>query len=177
MDALWLVDLFSEAGLEPEQAEACATVALGRLLRRQRPARGLRRTAIVQHLVRDPLISVNRIIGRGDEGLPLYDAETDRLSVTAFSDVMAEAGLDPVVAMAFAKVVVEAYDPPQLFEPVWRALGHDDPVDLEALRREDWTPLREAFAEHLPAEARPDFDEIATQTVRAKPRARPPSGS
>lgn len=177
VDTRWLVDLFTEAGLEPDQAEASARVALGRLLRRQRPARGVRRTAIVQHLVRDPLISVNRIIGRGDEGLPLYDPETGRLSVTGFSDVLAEAGLDPVVAMAFAKVVAEAFEPAQLFEPVWRALGEEGDVDLEALRRADWTPLREAFADELPADERPDFDDMATQTVRAKPRARPPSKS
>ena len=170
LDSQWLVDLFVEVGLEPDQAERAAEVTLKRLLRRQRPRAGAPRAgSLLQHLVRDPLVSVNRIIGRGDEGLPFIDPESGTLSTAAFSDVMSESGMDPVVSMAFAKVVTEAYEPTEVYQPVWTALGHAGDVDLEVLRREDWTPLRDAFPELLDGS-----DMQVTRKVAVKPRARPP---
>ena len=86
---------------------------------------------------------------------------------------MTEAGLDPVVSMAFAKVIEEAFTPKDLYQPVWEALGHKGPVDLDTLRREDWTPLRSQFPELVQIA----IDEGATEQVPAvKPRARPPAG-
>lgn len=173
MDARWLVELFKEAGLEPDQAEQAADVTLKRLLHRQWPRRlGGKRRSLLSHMVRDPLISVNRIVGKGDEGLPFVDPDSGRLSTAAFGDVLAETGMDPVVSMAFAKVVAEAYEPPDLYQPVWESLGKDGAVDLEALRREDWTPLRRAFPD-MEGGLPPDMQ--ATRQVPVKPRAKPPT--
>ena len=168
VDIRWLVELFQEVGLEPTQAERAADITVRRLLRRQRPPRRGRAGNLIQHMVRDPLVSVNRIIGKGDEGLPFVDPDTQTLSTAAFSDVLSEAGMDPVVSMAFAKVVVEAYAPTDVYAPIWTALGNEGPPDLEALRRADWTPLRALF---------PDLamDQLPTRQVAAmKPPARPP---
>ncbi len=174
MDKQWLTNMFTEAGLEPDQAQKAADETTLRLLQRERPTRVERRhRSILDNLVRDPLISLNRIVGRGDTGLPFVDDALGKLSAAAFSDVLSESGLDPVVSMAFAKVIEEAYTPHDLYQPVWDALGHEGAVDLETLRREDWTPLRAQFPElmSLPLEDRP------TEQVRAvKPRARPPAG-
>lgn len=117
-------------------------------------------------MVRDPLVSVNRIIGKGDEGLPLVDPDTGRLSTAAFTDVLAAADVDPVVSMAYAKVVVEAFEPHHIYQPVWQALGHPGEVDLEVLRREDWTPLRRAAeaAGSLPADVQPTRQVAALKT-------------
>lgn len=172
MDKRWLVELFEEVGLEPEQAERAADVTLERLLHRQRPPRaGQKRASLLSHLVRDPLVSVNRIVGRGDEGLPFVDPDTGKLSAAAFGDVLGDSGLDPVVSMAFAKVVVEAYEPKELYQPVWEGLGHEGDVDLEALRREDWTPIRRLFPE-LSGALPPDLE--PTRQVPVKPKASPP---
>ncbi|MCA9554503.1 MAG: hypothetical protein KC933_30995 [Myxococcales bacterium] len=167
MDTRWLVELFQEVGLEPDQAEQAADITVRRLLRRQRPPRKGRSSNLIQHMVRDPLVSVNRIIGKGDEGLPFVDPDTQTLSVAAFSDVLGDAGLDPVVSMAFAKVVVEAYEPKDLYAPVWKALGNEGELDLETLRRADWTPLRQLF---------PDLaaDQLPTRQVAVKPKAQRP---
>ena len=174
VDARWLVELFQEVGLEPDQAERAAAVTLERLLQRQRPPRGgPKRTSLLQHMVRDPLVSVNRIIGKGDEGLPFVDPDTGTLSTAAFSDVLGESGLDPVVSMAFAKVVVEAFEPKELYQPVWEGLGKEGDVDLDGLRKADWTPLRRAFPE-LAGTLPPDLE--PTRQVPVKPKAKPPGG-
>ena len=172
MDKQWLTKMFVEAGLEPEQAQKAAQQTTLRLLKRERPTRIERaRRSILDNLVRDPLVSLNRIIGRGDTGLPFVDETLGKLSAAAFSDVLTETGLDPVVSMAFAKVMEEAFAPRDLYQPVWEALGHPGPVDLDTLRREDWTPLRAQFPELVLA-----ADQAATEQVRAvKPRARPPA--
>lgn len=144
MDKSWLVRLYEDVGLPSEQAERAAEATRVRLLRRERP-RGLDgrgRRSLTEFLVRDPLVSLNRIVGRGDAGLPFFDDETKSLSLIAFANTLQESGLDAVVAMAYAKVVVEAYEPKDLYGPVWQALGGAGPVDLEALRRMDWSPLR-----------------------------------
>jgi len=173
VDARWLVELFQEVGLEPDQAQRAADVTLRRLLRRQRPRRkGAKKRSLLSHLVRDPLVSVNRIIGKGDEGLPLVDPDTQTLSTAAFSDVLGESGLDPVVSMAFAKVVVEAYEPTEIYQPIWSALGNEGDVDLDALRKADWTPLRREFPE-LSGTLPPDLE--PTRQVPVKPRAKPPT--
>jgi len=176
VDKQWLRKMFLEAGLEAEQAQKASDQTTLRLLKRERPTRALepKRRSILDNLVRDPLVSLNRIIGRGDAGLPFVDDTTQRLSSAAFSDVLTESGLDPVVSMAFAKVVEEAFTPQDLYQPIWEALGHSGPVDLDTLRREDWTPLRGEFPELVQVA----IDEGATEQVRTvKPRARPPAGS
>lgn len=172
MDQRWLIDIFEECGLETWQAEEAAKVCLKRLLMRERAGVGVERRSLVEHLIRDPLLSMNRILGRGDGGLPLIEDETGALSVAAVANVLADSGLDPVVSMAFAKVAAEAFAPDDIYRPLWKGLGHEGEIDYETLRREDWTPLRAQFADLLPPDMRP------TMQVRAeKPRAVPPPGS
>lgn len=143
----WLVRMYLECGLEEEQAKEAATVTQIRLLKRQNseksPVRRLGSFALTQSLVRDPLVSFNRIVGLGTIDLPFYDGERGMLSLVAFASVLDEIGLEADVALAFAKVVVEAFDPEEFYLPIWNALGRTDPINLEELRRLDWTPLRE----------------------------------
>jgi hypothetical protein len=144
VDKTFLVKIYEEVGLPTEQAERVAEETRLRMLRRERPrgSEGGAKRSLVDFLVRDPLVSMNRIIGRGDVGLPFYDDEMGQLSVVAFSSVMSDVGIDPVVALAYAKVVVEAFMPSDLYQPVWVALGREGAVDLDELRRMDWSPLR-----------------------------------
>ena len=169
MDNRWLVEMFLEAGLEDEDSRKAADACIVRLLTRERPKRRDReKRALTDYLVRDPLVSLNRIIGRGEEGLPFVDAETRRLSSAMLGHTAAEAGLDPAVAIAYAKVVVEVYEPEHLYQPIWEGLGHSGPVDLEVLRHEDWSALKIHFADLIPS------DQEQTVRVRVKPKARPP---
>lgn len=173
MDRQWLIQLFEEAGLEAEDARKVADATLRRILHRKR--KGLKgaqgQDSMAMNLIRDPLSSMSRIVGRDDEGLPFIDPDTGRLSVAAFGDIMNATGMDPAVSIAHAKVVAEAYDPEHLYEPVWRGLGHEEVFDIEALRRADWSSLRREFPDLVDM----PFDRQATRPmVRAKPRARPP---
>lgn len=138
----WLEELFVEAGLTREQAAKASAVTARRLLRRERPVKRVFGGRFRDSLLADPLVSVNRILGLGDTGLPFYDEDRGTLSEVAFTTALAESGLDADVALAFAKVVVEAVTPQQLFQPVWAALGGEGEVDLESLRQLDWSPLR-----------------------------------
>lgn len=143
MDKTWLLKLYEDVGLPADQASKAADETLLRLLRRERPRiAGRDKRSLVDFLVRDPLVSMNRIIGRGDVGLPFYDDDLGKLSVVAFSNVLGDVGTDPVVALAYAKVVVEAFEVQDLYGPVWNALGKKGPVELDELRRMDWSPLR-----------------------------------
>lgn len=151
LDPTWLTTTFRDAGLTSEQAERAGAATLRRLLRRQRKA-----TAALPHarfrsaLTADPLVSVNRILGLGDGGLPFYDDHSRRLSEHDLTAVLGEIGLDSAVSLAFAKVVVEAVEPEVWFEPVWRALGCSGPVVLDELRRLDWSALRSEADRGLP---------------------------
>ncbi len=170
MDQGWIRELFVEIGLEPEEADRVAKACFLRLLKREDAPGSGKRRSLLAHLVRDPMVSLNRIAGRGEEGLPFLDAESGRLSAAAFSHVMNEQGLDAVVSMAFAKVVTEAWEPQEFYQPVWEGLGHKGEVNLDDLRRSDWSPLRKQVPELADVTA----DEAATQQVRVKPRARRP---
>lgn len=139
-----------------------------RLLAR-RPRLKRKKSSLLSHMVRDPLQSLSRIVGQGGADLPFVEDETEKLSAAAFSDVFGEAGLDPVVAMAFAKVVVEAYSPQEIYQPLWIAFGRSGDVDLGELRKMDWSPLRSLFPE-LSQATRPIHKPVQ------KPRARPPVG-
>lgn len=168
MDRSWLVDMFLEAGLADDDARKVADACLVRLIvQRQRPkSPETSRPSLVDHIVRDPLVSIARIAGNGEEGLPFVDAETGRLSSKILGYTMAKTEMDPEVANAYAQVVAEAYEPKDLFQPVWEALGHSGPVDLEVLRHEDWGALREHFPDLL---GRQSLDQPATVLVRATP--------
>lgn len=153
MDASWLNKLYENAGLEPDQADRAAKETMLRLLRRERPTptgSGARRS-LTEFFSRDPMVSVSRIVGKGDAELPFYDEDTRKLSPIAFGNLFSEIGLDPVVAMAYARVVVEAFDVSDLYEPIWRALGQSGPLDIEHLRKLDWTALRSGGARPTPA--------------------------
>ncbi len=180
MDSTWLVRLYEDVGLAPDQAARAAEETRQRLLRRERPrAPEIARRSITDYLVRDPLTSLNRIIGRGDSGLPFFDEETKQLSPIAFGNLLTDIGLDPVVAIAYAKVVVEAFEPKDLYGPVWEALGQKGPVNLDTLRRMDWSPLR---ADVPPAELAGDTVVTRAQSsvhdtvvAPATPRTVPPT--
>jgi hypothetical protein len=172
VDKHWLTNMFEECGLTPEQAEQAANACLTRLLKRERPGIAVHRRSLVEHLIRDPLVSMNRILGRGDSGLPFVEDDSGELSPPAFASMLSDAGLDPVVSMAFAKVVAEAYTPEDLYQPIWNGLGHEGKVDFDALRREDWSPVRTHFADLLPPDLR-----ATVQVPAQKPRARPPEGT
>lgn len=168
--------MYRECGLEADEAGPAAEATLKRLLRRERPDGGEGpRRPLIESLVRDPLISMNRIIGRGDHGLPFVDEEAGRLSAPALGHVFAEVGMDPVVAMAYAKVVAEACEPRDFYQPIWQGLDQSGPVDLEVLRKLDWSPLRAKVPElqGLPK----DVTAVTQAAVPAKPRARPPTDS
>ncbi len=144
MDPTWVEEVFLEAGLEPEVAGPAAHLTVARLLAPRRPRSERGRVRIIDALVKDPTHSVARILGEGDLGLPFHDPGTGRLSAAALAGVFAEVGEDPVVAMAFARVVVEACDPGEFYRPLWEGLGRTDELDLAALARLDFAPLRAA---------------------------------
>lgn len=165
LDKGYLLALYSEAGLDRAEAETAAEATWRRLLRRSRPdqLKPVRRGDLLASLVRDPMVSFNRIVGLGDDRLPFYDDISGGLSMVAFASLLDEVGMVPDVALAFAKVVVEIFEPRQLFQPVWEALGQEGEVDLEALRRLDWSPLRAGLRE---------LDEELTKTTIALARDR-----
>lgn len=143
MDDAWLEAMYREAGLEPEEAKAAAAETLARLMAREhRPPGESSRRRITEALVQDPMSSVSRILGHGDLGLPFHDPETNRLSEIAVADAFAEVGMDPVVAMAYARVVVEMCEPADFYRPLWTGLGKRGEPDLGELARLDWTSLR-----------------------------------
>ena len=144
MDERWLVRIYEESGLNPDDAQRAAERTLLRWVRRERRVTP-RAGSLGSLRPRDPLSSLFRLIGRGDESLPLVDGETGQLSVPAIGQVLAEVGLDPVVGMAYAKVVAEAFEPKDFYQPLWEGLGRRGAVDLQLMRTLDWTPLRAAF--------------------------------
>jgi len=151
LEPRWLVETFKQAGLTPAQAELAGGVALRKLIRRQRSTTEPRPDAQFRSaLTADPLVSVNRILGLGDSGLPFYDEWTGRLSEVDVTRVLTEIGFETSVALAFAKVVIEASSPEEWFEPVWTALGREGPVRLDELRRSDWSALRSEGDRMLP---------------------------
>lgn len=142
LEPKYLGQIFRDVGLPPEQADRAAGIALRRLIRRQRPPKASTGLGFRGALTADPLVSVNRILGLGDGGLPFYDDLLARLSEVDFALVFGEAGLEPEVAIVRARAVAEANGPATIFLPVWKALGQHGPLNLDALRRLDWTRLR-----------------------------------
>lgn len=148
MDNSWLREIYLEAGFEPEQAERAAEATWTRLLRRETSSIVDRRPKrLVDVLVGDPMVSLNRIIGRGDEGLPYVDPETGELASFSLANTFHEAGLDRIVAQAYANVVVELVGAEGFYRPVWDALALPGSFDLEALRLADWSALRAGHPE------------------------------
>ena len=84
VDKDWLNKMFEEAGLDPGRARQAARVVLERILRRDQGSIPPGRPANLKAaLIKDPMVSFNRIIGRGDGGLPFVDAEEGGLSRSA----------------------------------------------------------------------------------------------
>jgi len=141
----WLTEIYSDSGLDPAEAEGSAEKTWRRLVTRtQRPHSqpGTKKMDIRGAMIADPMVSFHRITGTGMSGLPFYDDETGSLNPVELTFAMRDAGISTEVALAFAKVVVEICSPEGFFSPVWNALGQSDPVDLDVLRRMDWSPLR-----------------------------------
>lgn len=147
VDAQWLEELFVDAGLEPDEARAASREAIRRLLAGpvsgERPETSASSSGIRAALVSDPAASVSRILTAGYLGLPFHDPDTGGLSVALVADVLADVGLDPVVAMAYARVVVEVAEPERFYAPIWRALGQEGPLDLRRMADLDFEALRE----------------------------------
>lgn len=140
----WLIEAYVECGLDDDQAKGAADATKARLLQRvhYEPAALPGRTRFSATLVKDPLVSFRRIVGARDDGLPLFDHQTNRLSEVGLTSVLTRSGLEPDVALAFAKVAVELIEPERFYQPIYEALGGRGPVDLPRLKAMDWTPLR-----------------------------------
>ncbi|MBK8013594.1 MAG: hypothetical protein IPK13_19850 [Deltaproteobacteria bacterium] len=166
MNIGWLIEIFVEAGVRPETAERAAKETLTRILRRQRSVAELllfrQDRPFSLHLVRDPLISLARILGVGDERLPFVD-DDDRLSVASLGEVLADVGMDPVVGIAYAKVIQAAYEPEDLYQPLWEMLGREGRVQLRDLARMDLQSIRTSW---------PEFKTDPSEGDLAKGRAR-----
>ncbi|MBI4816098.1 MAG: hypothetical protein HY791_07570 [Deltaproteobacteria bacterium] len=154
--------LFEEIGLEPPDAARSAERAFRTMLGTwptvsPAPTQGV-------------LGSVSRLLGL--RGVPFLDPER-KLELVAFARVLSESGLRMDVALAFAKVMVEAYSAEDLYEPVWAALGQGGPIDWSKLPKLDVSGLEPA----------PRQDSATTVTVKAEPRSattptpRPPTAS
>jgi len=171
VDRRWLIRLFQEAGLEADQAEQAGQIALARMIRRERPRDAVQPVRrVTDFMVRDPLASLARIVGWSATGLPFVDLDGS-LSNAAVTDAFLRAGLDPIVAMAFARVVVEAYTARDFYQPLWEGLGHKGPVDLRALAQLDWSPLRAQFPELASQEPEAPAT-VVTRVAAPKPPVR-----
>lgn len=136
VDTGWLKDGLTEAGLEPDEVEAAVSQLLERW-RRRRPMAP--REARLAERVTDPLLSFSRLLEDPLEAaLPLVDRRARTLSSASTTHLLVDAGLDPVVAAAYAKVVIEVMTIEALYEPLWRALGRAGPLELETLAGMDW---------------------------------------
>ena len=163
LEAGWLLEIFETIGLDPHRAGLAAEAARRRLACWSPTARRPAGEGLTRFFSKDPQASFRRITGIPGGALPFHDQEDGRLSVVELTSVLVEIGLDDDVALAFAKVVAEAYEPEELFQPVWEALGRRGPVDLGVLRGLDWSPLRAILAE-------PDST-VVTTVARPRPQA------
>ena len=180
LDVGWLADLFVECGLDDAQARSAAEVTRVRLATRAlgfRYNRPKGRTFLAPHLLKDPLSSFNRIVGKAEYEIPMYDDATGQLSVVAVASVLREIGLEVDVALAFARVVVEVASVSDFFQPVWAFLGGSGDVDLTALRKMDWAPLRRGLSDDPKVAAHMAATEVDAAAVGASRRGpRPRSG-
>lgn len=152
-----LVKLFQDAELTREEAASTARQVMLRLRARpgsealgaatafgqwsyKKPAR------ITEALDPSPEGALARLVAPpSQENLPFLDEdEPERLSVVSFAEVMAVAGVDPVVAMASARLLVELNDAEALYGPLWQACGEGGTFHPTALAQKNWRA-------HLPA--------------------------
>lgn len=179
VDASWLLRIYGECGLSAEDARRCADATIRRFCLRRPdttdpklhdPSVKARRLRIRQALVKDPWASLGRFIGPGtDAALPLVDRETGALSEPAFAQTFAEAGLDPVVAMAYAKVVAFGFTPFDFYRPIWMALGRPGAIDFGVLARLDWSSIFPPLEE----EPRGEATVTTVQAVAPRPATKP----
>lgn len=184
VDASWLLRIYGECGLSAEDARRCADATIRRFCLRKPdtsdpklhdPSVKARRLRIRQALIKDPWASLGRFIGPGtDAALPLIDRETGTLSEPALAQTFAEAGLDPVVAMAYAKVVAFGFTPYDLYRPIWMALGRPGPIDFATLARIDWSSIFPPIEEEERAEATVTTVQAAAPRPATKPVGRRP---
>ncbi len=142
--------MYQECGLEAEHIEITATETLRRLVRREYvPPEEKSERPLIRSIVRDPWVSYGRIVGRGGADLPFVSEEEDKLSPAAFASVFMDAGMDPIVAMAFANVMVEAYGPKDFYSGLWKLLKLEGNYESQKLRAVDWQPLRDLYPDLL----------------------------
>lgn len=177
MEKTWLNTILLEAGMDPDPAEAARDELWIRLIRRDSISVAMpKERRLIYAMARDPMVSLNRIIGRGDEGLPFFDAETRRLSETTLANALNDAGVELREALALAKKVVAKVEPLDFYRPVWKALGFEGEVELETLRLADWTSLRAGVKE---LEGLPEGENhpLASTQSASSPARVPPSSS
>ena len=142
--------MFLECGVDQENAHEAAKHTFNRLITRKSRKQskdGHKGLNLRAAMVKDPLVSFQRITGSGTSALPFYDDENNVLSAAELTFVLRDAGLTTDVALAFAKVMVEVFTPEELYQPIWEALkGKQNPIDWNELRRADWSPLREGVS-------------------------------
>jgi hypothetical protein len=141
--------LYEDCGLKPEVAARAARLTIERLGARSAPRRRAR-GSLRDRGDRDPVGTIRRIAGSDDGALPLVDGVSGTLSLPAVSVLLEGAGLAPMVALAYAKVVVEACRPEDFYRPVWSALGRSGPVVLGELREAEWATVARAAASGEP---------------------------
>jgi hypothetical protein len=164
LEPKWLVDIFVDAGLDEAEALEAAEAARRFLLARARRGSLPKAGDIKSWFAKDPMASFERLTGISGGGLPFLNDDTGRLDEVALTLVLREADLDHDVALAYARVVVEAVEPKEFFGPVWLELAQTGTVDLGALKRLDWSPL------NVPDEAEQTKTTVA---VRVEPRSGP----
>lgn len=135
--------MYEECGVDPEVALVAARLTRRRLAERPPVGRapGSMRERVRAALAATPVGSFRRIVGLDERRIPFLGTD-GALDPTAFTAVLRAAGLDPDVALAFAKVMVVAHEPETFFAPVWAALGGEGALGLARLRDLDWRPLR-----------------------------------
>ena len=86
IDVGWLFELYVECGIDDVQAQSAAEVTRVRLATRAlgfRYNRPKGRTFLAPHLLKDPLSSFNRIVGKLEHEIPMYDDQTGQLSLVS----------------------------------------------------------------------------------------------
>ncbi|MBI2375821.1 MAG: hypothetical protein HYV07_17645 [Deltaproteobacteria bacterium] len=147
--------MFLEIGLEPDEATR-ASIVTRKMLATNWPT-------VTRAPTQGALGSVSRLLGL--LRLPFL-GEANKLEVVAFARAFDLAGVPMDVALAFARVMVEAFSADDFYSPVWSALGQSGPIDWRRLASLDPSTLE-------PDAADPAGSETTQVSARAPTRSGP----